>query len=401
MSASALYVLVESSIAASAAVLLVALMRKPLRRLAGPAVACWLWLLVPASTLVILLPVPPQAIRIASQFSEGAFAVTHSSANAGTTTHYAAAAFMVWLSGCFVMMTLMAGRQRAFVRSLSSMTRAADGTYRSVCVSGPLLIGIWRPRIILPADFDTRYSARERASILAHEQAHLERRDVLTTTIGVMWLCALWFNPLMYWAIARFRFDQELACDAIVLARSQAGRRHYAHTLLKAQLAADSPWRIPISCHWLSTHPLKERIAMLKRPSPGSTRRLLGIVLTSASILAGSSLVWATQSEPAHIAQVQKDDLPIQFLADRIAKLTNGDVTLSGNVSFTPKGVTASNLSFEADRVIQMDEHSVLLEGAVRISAGRYVLRMDRAILAKDGLVTTDSALLSPTSETH
>ena len=61
MSASALYVLAESSIAASAAVLLVALIRKPLRRLAGPEVACWLWLLVPASTLVVLLPVPPRS----------------------------------------------------------------------------------------------------------------------------------------------------------------------------------------------------------------------------------------------------------------------------------------------------------------------------------------------------
>lgn len=400
MSASALYLLAECSIAASAAVLLVALLRKPLRRLAGPEVACWVWLLVPASTLVVLLPVPPQAIQVASQFSVSAFAVTPSPANAGTATNYAAAAFVVWLSGCFAMMTFIAGRQRAFVRSLSNMTQASDGTHRSFCVSGPLLIGIWRPRIILPADFDTRYSARERALMLAHEQAHLERGDILTTTIGVMWLCALWFNPLMYWAIARLRFDQELACDAMVLARSQAGRRHYAHTLLKAQLAADSPWRIPISCHWLSTHPLRERIAMLKRPSPGSTRRLLGIVLTCASIVAGSSLVWATQSEPAHIAGAQKDDLQFHFSADHISKLTNGDVTLSGNVSFRLLRVSTSNLNFASARVIEMDDHSVLLEGAVRLYLGRYVLTTDRAILGKDGLITMDSALLSPTSET-
>lgn len=236
--------------------------------------------------------------------------------------------------------------------------------------------------------------------MLAHEQAHLERGDILTTTIGVMWLCALWFNPLMYWAIARLRFDQELACDAMVLARSQAGPRHYAHTLLKAQLAADSPWRIPLSCHWLSTHPLKERIAMLKRPSPGSTRRLLGIVLTCASIVAGSSLVWATQSEPAHIAGMQKDDLQFDFSADHISKLTNGDVTLTGNVSFRPLRESTSNLIFAAARVIEMDDHSVLLEGAVRLSLGRYMLTTDRAILGNDGLVTMDSALLSPTSET-
>src|SRR5688500_14581013 len=120
MSASALYVLAESTIAASAAILLVALMRRPLRRLAGPGVACWLWLLVPASTLVVLLPVPPQTIQIASEFSVSAFAVTPSSTNAGIATNHAAALFVVWLSGCFVMMTFIAGRQRAFVRSLAN-----------------------------------------------------------------------------------------------------------------------------------------------------------------------------------------------------------------------------------------------------------------------------------------
>jgi hypothetical protein len=139
---------------------------------------------------------------------------------------------------------------------------------------------------------------------------------------------------------------------------------------------------------------------MLKRPTPGSTRRLLGIVLTSASIVAGSSLVWAAQSEPAPIARMQKDALQVQFSADNISKLINGDVTLSGNVEITPMGISASNLNFEADRVIRMDDHTVQLEGAVRVSLGQYVLTTDRAILGKDGFVGMDSARLSPTSET-
>ena len=97
---------------------------------------------------------------------------------------------------------------------------------------------------------------------------------------------------------------------------------------------------------------------------------------------------------------MQKDDLQFQFSADHISKLTNGDVTLSGNVSFTPMRVSASDLTFAADRVIEMDDDSVLLEGAVRLSLGRYMLTTDRAILGKDGFISMDSALLSRTSET-
>ena len=394
MSTSAIHVLFESTIAASAAVLMVALVRKPLRRVAGPQVACWLWLLVPASTLAVSLPVPPQVFQIASQVSVSALAATLPSADGGTAISYASVPLIVWLCGCLAMLTFIAGRQRAFVRSLSNMTRAADGMYRSASVSGPLLIGIWRPRIILPTDFDTRYSARERALVLAHERAHLARRDILISAIAMMWLCAFWFNPLMYWAVARLRFDQELACDAIVLARSRAGRRHYAQTLLKAQLATDSPWRIPIGCHWLSTHPLKERIAMLRRSSPGLSRRLLGIALTSASIVAGSGIVWATQPEPGH-AQLQGEQPQMEFSADHMSELANGDFALSGNVVITPIGAGAPDLTFSADRVSRMDDDSVLLEGAVRISLGTHTLTSDRATLKKNGAISMDSARMS------
>ncbi|MGD3580303.1 M56 family metallopeptidase, partial [Xanthomonas citri pv. citri] len=42
----------------------------------------------------------------------------------------------------------------------------------------PVSVGLWRPRIVLPMDFDTRYSAAERTLILAHERLHLRRGDL-------------------------------------------------------------------------------------------------------------------------------------------------------------------------------------------------------------------------------
>jgi beta-lactamase regulating signal transducer with metallopeptidase domain len=394
LSASALYLLVASSIAATAAVLIVALIRKPLRKLSGPQAACWIWLLVPALTLVVFLPAPSRVSQFASQISPSTFALTVPAAALGTATHYASTALWVWLPGCALMAIFIVGRQIVFVRSLRSSTRAADGTYRSASVSGPLLIGVWRPRIIVPGDFDVRYGVRERALMLAHEHAHLRRGDILTSAIAMIWPCVFWFNPLMYWAVSRLRFDQELACDAIVLAGLQCGRRQYAHTLIKAQVAADSPWRIPISCHWLSAHPLQERIAMLKQPFPGFARRSLGIFLTLALIFAGSGIVWAAQSESARATMAQQDDLRFEFSADRMLELPNGDMVLSGNVAFAPVQPGASKLSYEADRITQTAE-AVLPEGAVRISLGRYTLTTDRATVEKDGTVRMAEALMS------
>jgi hypothetical protein len=82
-----------------------------------------------------------------------------------------------------------------------------------------------------------------------------------------------------------------------VVAGSRAQRRLYADALLKTQLANESAWRMPAGCHWQSTHPLKERVAMLKYPSPGLPRRLGGIAFIVALTVVGSYAVWAAQPE--------------------------------------------------------------------------------------------------------
>ena len=190
-------------------------------------------------------------------------------------------------------------RQRAFVRSLGDVATSGDGLYRSAAVRGPGLVGVWRRRIVVPTDFEAKYSAEDRALILAHERAHLRRLDVPVNCIATLWLCVFWFNPLMYWAIGRLRVDQELACDAAVLRASRVGRRRYADALLRTQLADEALSLTPVACSWQSAHPLKERIAMLRRPLPTSLRRLCGSVLTTAVILSGGYALWAIQPQLA------------------------------------------------------------------------------------------------------
>jgi bla regulator protein BlaR1 len=394
LSTSALYLLVAANVAATAAILIVALLRKPLRQLSGPQAACWIWLLVPAFTLAVVLPVPPQVLQIASHISASTLALPLPAAEAVTATSHTAVPFLVWLTGCVAMATFMTQRQKKFVRSLSEMTRVADGTYRSASVTGPVLIGILRPRIIVPTDFDVRYGTRERALMLAHEQAHLERGDILVGAVALLWLCVFWFNPLMYWAVSRLRFDQELACDARVLSALHQGRRQYARTLLKAQLATDSPWCIPISCHWLSAHPLRERIAMLKRPFPGSARRWLGIFLTSALLIAGGVIVWTARLGPAPVQTLQRGDVQFEFFADRMVKLPNGDLALSGNVSLAASDPDAAQLTYEADRIASTEDIT-LMEGDVRLSLGQYTLMTDQATVDKKGTLSMASATLA------
>jgi beta-lactamase regulating signal transducer with metallopeptidase domain len=225
-----------------------------------------------------------------------AVAVSESPSNAGGWINAIA---VLWFIGAAAMLIAMAARQRAFSRSLGTPTHDARGWF-SAQVSAPMLVGIFRPRIVVPPDFETRYTPDEQTLVLEHERAHASRRDVAVNALASLALCASWFNPLAYRALAWLRMDQELACDALVLTRhatpgSAGVRRVYADALLKTQLATESAWRMPIGCHWQSSHPLKERILMLKRPLPGSRRRLAGIALVVGITAISGYAAWAGQ----------------------------------------------------------------------------------------------------------
>jgi hypothetical protein len=190
--------------------------------------------------------------------------------------------------------------QRRFMRSLGTLAPLDAQLLRAQSNAGcPALIGVWRPRIVLPADFETRYDAAERALILAHEHLHRVRGDAQTNALVAALRCVYWFNPLVHFAVKRFRFDQELACDAGVIARFPQARAAYAAAMLKTQLA---DFGLPAGCHWQSTHSLTERIAMLKRPLPGRVRAVCGLVLATLLTGAGGYAAWAAQPPSERLA---------------------------------------------------------------------------------------------------
>lgn len=284
--------LAQIAAVSSAAILIVGALRKAIRRTAGARVAYWLWLAVPTSVIALWLPAPShtgQSVAHALPSTLAgviapALSTTSAVARSGA---YAAIALAAWAAGALLMAIWLVYRQRDFTRSLGCLTAGSDGVLRSDYISAPMLIGAWRPKVIVPGDFETRYPEEDRALMLAHERAHRERGDAMVNSIAAASLCLFWFNPLMYWAVGRFRFDQELACDAHVLARLETNRKRYADALLKAQLISESDLRVPVGCHWRSGHPLKERITMLKLASPGLPRRLCGIACNVALIASG------------------------------------------------------------------------------------------------------------------
>jgi len=103
----------------------------------------------------------------------------------------------------------------------------------SPAVSGPFLIGMIRPTLLLPQGMVASATAEQLRTVFRHELAHLKRWDVWICWLATLLLMVHWFNPLLWLAIRKMNGDREEACDALALQTLDASdRRAYAHSLL-------------------------------------------------------------------------------------------------------------------------------------------------------------------------
>jgi len=308
-----LFFLVKLNLAMAAAIILVALLRGPLRHLFGAPIAYAVWFLVPIAGAAsffpprvvapVLVPIAPVHVftapvsapvmnqlvhslpRVAEQLtgqgaiSAGAIAAPLP-ASALQMPDTALLLFAAWALGTVLMTFYLIRLQLRF---------AAAARLRE---AGPAVLGFFRPRIVTPDSFQKRFTPREQAAILEHERVHLARQDARVNALTAFLRCLCWFNPLIHLGARWLRIDQELACDAAVVARA-IPRGDYAKALLKSQMAVSA---LPVGCNWVgSQHPLIERIALLKCKPPGTARRLTGVSLV---LLAATSVglgAWAAQ----------------------------------------------------------------------------------------------------------
>lgn len=303
MSHEALSMLLETTLAGSAAIILVWVLRGTVASRFGAGAAYLLWTLVPAAMVAVLLPARAIPIEVLSAQAD-AGAVQPLFADALARPALAGWLVALWMSGVVAVLAVHAVRQYRFTSALGPLRRRADGLYQAdACAGLPAVMGLLRPRIVVPVDFDHRYDEQERRLMLRHERVHLRRGDLPVNAAVALVRCLYWFNPLVHIAARRFRHDQELACDQAVIARFPQQRRAYGDAMLKTQLAVDA---LPLACHWGGRHLLKERIAMLKRPLPSRRRMRVGVLVVSASMLIAAVAAWAAQPAQA-LAPAGKD----------------------------------------------------------------------------------------------
>jgi len=293
-----LALLVRLTLAATLALAIVFLLRRPMRRAFGLNAAYAVWTLVPALMLASAFS------RVAPQGTGVPVPVMPLQAPMPTAGLVEAAAPMdvagvilgAWSIGLVLWLSMRVVAQWRWRSHIGALRHAGNGTaYGASDPSLPAAVGWPRAVVVLPADFDVRFSENERALVLEHERRHIARGDLHAQMIAEMIRALLWFHPLVHWAAVRFRHDQELACDADVIASRPADSATYARAL-----AGAAGLRLPpVATAWGFSHPLKERLAMLQLPPRSMARQRVGLAMITLLTLLASSVVWAALAREA------------------------------------------------------------------------------------------------------
>lgn len=147
----------------------------------------------------------------------------------------------VWLAGTLAMGGSALASYLRLRRRLYDAIRAPDRAWEHPSVSSPFILGVFRPKIYLPAGL----RGQPRQFILCHERAHLRRLDHIIKPVCWAVLAVHWFNPAVWLAFVLMGRDIEAACDEAVL--RQLGpevKADYSATLLSLATGG----RIPAPC---------------------------------------------------------------------------------------------------------------------------------------------------------
>ena len=119
----------------------------------------------------------------------------------------------IWIAGMVVLLVYTAVSYWHLRRKVSEAVILRSNIFQSENVASPFVLGIIKPRIYLPYHM----GEQDIAHVIAHEQAHICRKDHWWKPLGFLLLTIHWFNPLMWLAYVLLCRDIELACDEKVI----------------------------------------------------------------------------------------------------------------------------------------------------------------------------------------
>lgn len=215
---------------------------------------------------------------------------------------------VLWLAGMAALLVHALVSAGKLKRKLATAILLRDNIYESEFVDSPFVFGVVKPNIYLPMHMDEGTAAY----VIAHEHAHLVRRDHWWKVLGYLVLALHWFNPLVWVAYILFCRDIELACDEkVVKGLDGAARADYSQALLSCAAPGRAVAACPLA---FGEGNIKTRVkSALHYKKPAfwvAAAAVLAVVIVAVCFLTNpkserGSLVWAQKLNAADVASIE------------------------------------------------------------------------------------------------
>ena len=167
-------------------------------------------------------------------------------------------------------------------RRVATATLLRDNIKQSERAASPFVLGLFRPTIYLP------YSLGEtdRDHVIAHERAHIRRKDHWWKLAGFVLLAVYWFHPLIWAAYGLLCRDMELACDeSVIREMGQEERRAYAEALLRCAARRQGVAACPLAFGEIGVKSRIKNVMQYKKPGRWVTVLTIAVAAAAAICL--------------------------------------------------------------------------------------------------------------------
>jgi len=170
----------------------------------------------------------------------------------------------IWISGVIFLLIYAADSWLRLRRRVTPSVCIGNDVWLCDHIDTPFILGFFRPRIYLPS----MMKSRDADYVLAHERAHLKRRDHWWKPLGFLLLAVYWFNPVMWLAYILLCRDVELACDEQVVKNMDLPeKKAYSTALLDCSLPRRWVTACPLAFGEVGVKQRVKNILRYKKPA--------------------------------------------------------------------------------------------------------------------------------------
>ena len=273
---------------------------------------------------------------------------------------------IIWIIGIVIICVCSATSCWKLYKKISTSVKFRENIFQSEAVDAPFIVGVLKPRIMIPFGIDEQNLEH----VIAHEQTHIQHKDHWWKLIGFLILTVYWFHPLIWLSYILFCRDIEFACDESVISKMETGQRaDYSKALLECSI---KPGKIAAHPLAFGENSVKKRIInILRYKKPAH-----GIIMISTAICIAIAVCFLTDPAAAeHTNIMQPAETDMKGVFDSYLYVTmHGKNYRYEQIGMDPENVTKDqllekfiekadpeNIDWEVYSIKEYPDHSVVL----------------------------------------